>query len=105
MLGLILGENIYFANKIESDELELFGLTGHKIISECKKIFSKDSKFIYGVICETYLETLGNSIYKIKDIIADYTKDYLFVFAGGESIIYDDKIPHHLYESINILRL
>jgi len=105
MLGLILGENIYFANKLESNELELFGLTGNKIISESKKIFSKESKFIYGVICETYIETLGSNIYKIKDIIDSSTKEYLFLFAGGESIVNEDMISHHLYESINILRI
>ncbi len=105
MLGLILGENIYFANKIESDELELFGLTGNKIISECKKAFSKKSDLVYGVICETYIETLGSSVYKIKDIIDNSTKDYLLLFAGGESIVYKNMVPHHLYESINILRI
>ena len=105
MLGLILGENIYFANKLESNELELFGLTGNKIISESKKIFSKESKFTYGVICETYIETLGSNIYKIKDIIDRSTKEYLFLFAGGESILNEDMTPHHLYESINILRI
>ena len=105
MLGLILGENIYFANKIESNELELYGLTGDKIISDCEQIFSKVSKLVYGVICETYIETLGNSIYKIKDIIDKYSENYLLLFAGGESIINDDMVPHHLYESINILRI
>jgi len=105
MLGLILGENIYFANKIETDELELFGMTGKKIISQCEDIFLKNSNFIYGVICETYVETLGNNIYKIKELIDKNTKDYLLIFAGGESIIYNDMIPHHLYESINILRI
>lgn len=105
MLGLILGENIYFANKIESNELELYGLTGMKIIEEAKNIFSKNTEFIYGVMCETYIETLGNSIYEVKDIIDKNTKEYLLLFAGGESIIQKDKIPHHLYESINILRV
>jgi hypothetical protein len=103
MLGLILGETVYFANRIESQELELFGLTGKKIISDCKDVFAKPNRFTFGVMCETYIETLGNQIYTIKDLIDHSTKDYLVLFSGGESIVYDDKVPHHLYESINIL--
>jgi|WetSurMetagenome_2_1015567.scaffolds.fasta_scaffold09940_6 hypothetical protein len=103
MLGLILGETVYFANRIESDELELFGLTGKKIISDCKDVFAKHNRLMFGVMCETYIETLGNQIYTIKDMIDDSTKDYLILFSGGESIIYDDMVPHHLYESINTL--
>jgi hypothetical protein len=105
MLGLLLGRNVYFANKIESNTLELFGLTGKKIISDCRNIFSKKSKLIYGVICETYVETLGGEIYKIKEIIDKSADEYLLLFSGGESIIYDDMVPHHLYESMNVLRI
>lgn len=105
MMGLILGETVYFANRIESDELELFGLTGKKIISDCKNVFNKNNRILFGVMCETYVETLGNQLYTIKDMIDDTTEDYLILFSGGESIIYDDMVPHHLYESINILNL
>lgn len=105
MMGLILGDTVYFANRIESNELELFGLTGKKIISDCKNVFEKNNRLSFGVMCETYVETLGNQIYTIKDIIDNSTKDYLMLFSGGESIIYEDMVPHHLYESINILNL
>lgn len=105
MMGLILGENVYFANRIESNELELFGLTGKKIISDCKNVFNKENRIMFGVMCETYVETLGNQIYTIKDLIDKKTEDFLMLFSGGESIIYKDMVPHHLYESINILNL
>jgi hypothetical protein len=103
MLGLLLGESVYFANKIESKELELFGLTGKKIISDCRELFAEKKRFLFGVMCETYIETLGNQIYTIHDMVDQSTEDYLILFSGGESIIDTDRLPHHLYESINTL--
>ena len=103
MLGLILGSYVYFANRLESDELELYSLTGERILSEIQRIFSMEAKLIYGVMCETYIETLGNKIYNIKDFADRTRSDYLILFGGGESIILEDKVPHHLYESINLM--
>ncbi|RLF42063.1 MAG: hypothetical protein DRN18_02875, partial [Thermoplasmata archaeon] len=103
MIGLILGSHVYFANKIESNELELYSLTADQILLETQKIFSREAKLIYGVMCETYIETLGSRIYEIKNIADKTHSDYLILFGGGESLILEDGTPHHLYESINLI--
>ncbi len=103
MLGLILGSHVYFANRLESNELELYSLTADRILSEIQKIFSKEAKLVYGVMCETYIETLGNRIYEIKNMVDETHSDYLILFGGGESLILEDGIPHHLYESVNLM--
>ena len=103
MLGLLLGESVYFANRIESKELELFGLTGNKIITDCRELFAQQKKTMFGVMCETYIETLGNQIYTIQEMAEKSTENFVILFSGGESIVNQDMIPHHLYESINIL--
>jgi len=103
----ILGEKVYFANQVDKTNLNLFQLTGKQILKSTEELFSSfsdDLHLNFMIMCETYIETLGNQIYKIYDMIKNKVNNpFLVLFVGGESISYGDGIPHYLYESLNSL--
>ena len=109
ILAGVLGEKIYFASQVEETKLDLFQLTGKQIIKSTEELIgSFDNNILLNllIMCETYIETLGDYIYKIHDMIKTRTQNpFLVVFASGESINYGDGKPHYLYESLNSLAI
>jgi len=109
MVGLIYGENLIFGNRIESGELDLLAVSVDKAIERIEKVVhdlkSKNVQLIYGVACETYVETLGSNIYNIHQLLKETNATFVLPFVAGESIYTPEKGAHHLYESIHLLGL
>ncbi|MFH1228816.1 MAG: FIST N-terminal domain-containing protein [Candidatus Aenigmatarchaeota archaeon] len=111
MIGLIWGENLIFANKIKEKKLKLLSLSAYRLIKNLNQFFSKEkfskSKLVFGIGCETFIETLRDSIYDVKEIISKEIKEkpFLIIFTAGESVCNVDRIPHHFYESLNLLSI
>ncbi len=107
MIGLIYGENLVFANKIEGDTLKLLSLSVEKSTESLKsvveKLSAKPAELILCFACETFIETLGSNIYRLHSIFQKAGIPFLTLFIGGESIYNEDIGCHHLYESMNIL--
>jgi len=105
----ILGEKIYFANKVAKNKLKLFQLTGKQIFNSTEKIFSSlnvNNDLVFMIMCETYIETLGCQIYNIYNFIKNKIKiPFLILFVSGESVSYGNGVPHYLYESLNCLTI
>ena len=107
MIGLIYGENLVFANKIEKKELNLLSLSIEHILKNLNRSLAELSKedvsCIFGFACETYIETLGKEIFKIHNAFEELRIPFLLVFVAGESITTPKIGGHHLYESANLL--
>jgi len=109
MVGLIYGENLIFGNQIQDDKLTLLQVSTEQTIRKLNEMIdeieNKQSRFIFGIACETFLETLGKNIFKVQETLAKTDIPFLIPFVAGESI-YTPKIgAHHLYETINLLTL
>ncbi|HDO19468.1 MAG TPA: hypothetical protein ENG74_01945 [Thermoplasmatales archaeon] len=109
MIGLIYGENLIFGNRIESNELDLLAVSVDKAIQQIERavqnLENKNTCFIYGVACETYVETLGSNIYRVHRLLEETNAAFVLPFVAGESIYIPEKGAHHLYESIHLLGL
>lgn len=109
ILGGIFGDKLIFSNQIRNTKLNLFQLTGQQILKstdELLETINVNDFLNFFVMCETYNETLGSSIYKIYEkIMEKIQNEFLVVFASGESIHHGDGIPHYLYESLNSLAI
>ena len=109
MIGLIYGENLIFANKIENRTLTLLSLSIENIMKNLNEsidnLNEKNILCILGFACETFIETLGNNIFEIQKSFEKLGVPYLVPFMAGESIYTPKLGPHHLYESLNILAI
>lgn len=108
VVGPIVNGELIVGNKIEESDLEFCRLSPTLMIDNVLKL-AKELKiynppFVYGVICQTVLETLGNHIYKIHLMFKENLGEtpFLAVLSTGESV-YNNGTAHHLYESFNTL--
>ena len=109
MIGLIYGENLVFANKIENSTLTLLSLSIENIMKNLNEsvnnLSEKNISFVLGFACETFIETLRNNIFEIQKSFEKLKVPYLIPFMAGESIYTPKLGSHHLYESLNILAI
>jgi len=109
MIGLIYGENIIFANKIEDTKLTLLTLSIENTLKKLDNyiidlnLSENKPSFIFGFSCETFVETLGKNIFYIQNSFKKLEMPFLLPFVAGESIYNPDIGAHHLYESINLV--
>jgi hypothetical protein len=107
MIGLIYGENLIFANKIEDKTLTLLTVsienTLTKINDSILKLSEQYPSCVLGFACETFLETLGKDIFEVQNSFKKLKVPFLVPFVAGESIFTPEIGAHHLYESINLL--
>ena len=96
ILAGVLGEKVYFASQVKKTKLDLYQLTGNQIIKSTEELIkSFDDGILLNlqIMCETYIETLGDYIYKIYDMIKAKNRNlFLVLFASGESINYGETI-------------
>jgi hypothetical protein len=109
MIGLIYGENLVFANKIEDRTLTLLSLSIENLMKNLNEginnLFEKNILCILGFACETFIETLGNNSFEIQKLFEKLEVPYIVPFMAGESIYTPKLGSHHLYESLNILAI
>jgi len=107
MLGLIYGENLIFANKVEDTTLTLLHLSIEnsikKLNEEINNLSKKNPSCVFGFACETFLETLGKNIFNIQNSFKKFATPFLIPFVAGESIYTPEIGSHHLYESLNLI--
>lgn len=109
MIGLIYGENIIFANKVEDNKLTLLTVSIDNTLKKIDKyiddLYLSDEKpsFIFGFSCETFVETLGKNIFYIQNSFKKLKIPFLLPFVAGESIYNPELGFHHLYESVNLM--
>ena len=109
MIGLIYGQNLIFANKIEGEDVTLLSLSIENMLQKVENKLNEFQKnktcFMLGFACETFTETLGRNIFDLQEIFNETNIPYLVPFVGGESIFKPDIGSHHLYGSINLISL
>ncbi len=107
MIGLIYGENLIFANKVEDTTLTLLHLSIENSINKLNEsinnLSEKNPICVFGFACETFLETLGKNIFDIQNSFKKFETPFLVPFVAGESIYTPEIGSHHLYESINLI--
>ncbi|MEM3555614.1 MAG: FIST N-terminal domain-containing protein [Candidatus Micrarchaeia archaeon] len=109
-VGAYLKDSFSFSYGVESDELELMAFSGRSMAENVDSIIQneikKSIKFLFGVICCSWLETLGSGIFRINEKISSrLSKPYLFIFSLGEEIYAPGQHPCHLNETFNTLTL
>jgi len=108
-IGVYFKDSIALAYGIENNELELAWFSGQsmlKSVNEIKEFIIKEKPvFSLGIICCSWLETLGRRIYIIHDILKEAFKEkpFLALFVLGEDIKLPYKKPIHLNETINFI--
>jgi len=110
-IGAFLHNSFAFSYGIENKDLELMLFAGQKMVSETEtileKIKQKNPKFILGISCCSWVETLGRNLYiiqkKVKEAFNE--KPFLIIYTLGEEIKEKGKQPRHLNESFNFLTL
>jgi hypothetical protein len=103
-----LGDNLPLGHKVYGKKLKVLSASGETFVNAAYDLVSslknKKINFIFSVSCAAILETLGDKIYKIKEIIEKNIKtDYLVIFAGSEGIKIPKKQPLYFNETFNIL--
>ena len=89
-IGLYFGDTIATNRKIRSKKLEVLYTSSKAIIEQlesyCKEIQGKDIKFSMFIEGAEVPGTLGNRLYKLKEIIDKSLKDkpYVMIFGSGE---------------------
>lgn len=108
-VGGLLKDSLYFSYGLEKDELELMVFSGKSMANNVDSIIKekiKKSDFLFGIVCCSWLETLGSGIFKINEKISSkFNKPYLIVFSLGEDVYEPGQQPMHLNETFNISTL
>jgi len=106
VLALVVGENLVFTNKINS-EMELYTASGNSLVESINPHLEKSAqKLELYISCCATLEALGRNIYKVHNKIIEKKKDepFLLVFLSGEDAYTPNSELVRLNESFNSLK-
>ncbi len=109
VIGTILGDYLGFVNKALGDEGEIYTASGQSLINSVHDVIDKFDKnklqFGFIISCTARLETLGDGIFKSKDIINDFyeEKPFIVLYLSGEDIRKPGQDAVRQNESFNML--
>ncbi|MBN2251377.1 MAG: hypothetical protein JW724_04815 [Candidatus Altiarchaeota archaeon] len=104
MLGLVYGNKFICAAKpLSSTEAEVYTSSGKSMIESINKLFTdKKQEFSLFISCGTKMETLGERVYQIKNILDEKLGDkYLLIYSGGEFLKLGENEIAFMYQSDN----
>jgi hypothetical protein len=109
VIGTILGNYLGFVNKALADEGEIHIASGRSLMNSVNDVINKFDKnkikLGFNISCTARLETLGNSIFKINDILNQFYEDkpFILLYLSGEDIRKPREDAIRQNESFNML--
>ena len=109
MIGAVMCDSIALNYSVKEKNIEILTTTGQKMVKCVNKAIVSTNinkpKMGFIVSCMARLESLGNHIYDIRDILMDYFNEtpFLLIYGGGENIRFPKKEYHHLNDTFNII--
>jgi len=110
VLALVIKDTLVFTNKgLKDEDMEVYSASGASLINSVKEnldSYEKNNlKFGFIVSCCARLEALGDSTFKVHEIIDNFYKNipFLLFFASGEDVYKSGETPVRLNESFNVV--
>ena len=110
-IGAVMCDSIALNYSVKEKNIEILTTTGQKMVGCVNKAITSTNitkpKMGFVISCMARLESLGNNIYSVRDILNNHFRNYSFllIYTGGENIRFPKKEYHHLNETFNIISI
>ncbi|MCK5039640.1 MAG: hypothetical protein KAR87_01570 [Candidatus Aenigmarchaeota archaeon] len=111
VVGSIINNIFILSYRIKGKDIEILTTTGKKMVGCVNKAIASTNinkpKMGFVVSCTARLDSLGNHVYAVRDILNNYFKEnsFLLIYTAGENICFPKKEYHAFNETFNIISI